>query len=249
MPHRKGNGRGEDAASPGRIDAQEKRARALELRKAGATYDQIAKQVGYSNRGNAQRAVQTALKEITAEPAREVLTLELERLDGMLLSLWPQARRGDVNAVDRVLRIQERRARYLGLDDGPGAPTVEALMTSLSEAMETAPRRHPAEVLLDCVHTADVLVSVARRQVDQGELTAGSLEALRMAMDQAAKYAKATLDLDIASRERRAFEQVAGAYMQMLERVLDALDLTAEQRGQVPVAMERELRAITGGAG
>lgn len=125
VAHRTGHGRGEDAASPRRIDAAEKRARALDLRKAGATYDQIAQQLGYANRGNAQRAVQTALKEITAEPARDVLTLELERLDAMLLGLWPQARRGNLGAVDRVLRIQERRARLLGLDS-PARFSVEA---------------------------------------------------------------------------------------------------------------------------
>lgn len=116
MAQRTGHGRGEDAASSRRIEAAEKRARALDLRKAGATYDQIAEQVGFSNRGNAYRAIQTALKELTAEPAHEVQRLEVERLDAMLLGLWGQARRGNQGAVDRVLRIQERRARLLGLD-------------------------------------------------------------------------------------------------------------------------------------
>lgn len=116
MARRTGHGRGEDAASPRRIEAAEKRARALELRKAGATYDQIARQVGFSERGAAYRAVQTALLEITQEPAQEVRQLELERLDAMLLGLWPAARKGKEGAVDRVLRIMERRAKLLGLD-------------------------------------------------------------------------------------------------------------------------------------
>lgn len=116
MARRRGHGKGEDTASPRRITAAEKRAKALELRKAGATYDQIARQVGYHNRGNAYRAVHLALKEITAEPATEVIKLELERLDAMLLGLWPAARKGKEAAVDRVLRIMERRAALLGLD-------------------------------------------------------------------------------------------------------------------------------------
>lgn len=116
MARRTGHCRGEDAASPRRITAAEKRARALELRKAGATYDQIARQVGFSERGAAYRAVQTALLEITQEPAQEVRQLELERLDAMLLGLWPAARKGKEGAVDRVLRIMERRAKLLGLD-------------------------------------------------------------------------------------------------------------------------------------
>ena len=116
MARRTGQGRGEDAASPRLIEAAEKRARALELRKAGATYDQIAQQVGYAERGSAYRAVQTALQAITQEPAQEVRQLEVERLDAMLLGLWPAARKGKEGAVDRVLRIMERRAKLLGLD-------------------------------------------------------------------------------------------------------------------------------------
>jgi hypothetical protein len=38
----------------------------------------------------------------------------------MLLGLWQKASRGDPASVDRVLRIQERRARLLGLDADPG---------------------------------------------------------------------------------------------------------------------------------
>ena len=110
------NSRGEDRASPRRIVGAERRAQALELRKAGASYEQIARQVGYSNRGNAYRAVMLGLAEVTQEPALEVQKLELERLDAMLLGLWPQARRGEGAAVDRVLRIMERRAKLLGLD-------------------------------------------------------------------------------------------------------------------------------------
>lgn len=116
MARRTGHGRGEDAASPRRIEAAEKRAQALELRKAGANYDQIARQVGYESRAGAYRAVQTALQQITEEPAKEVIQLELERLDAMLLGLWPNARKGHEGAVDRVLRIMERRAKLQGLD-------------------------------------------------------------------------------------------------------------------------------------
>lgn len=113
---RTGHGTGEYAASPNRIAAAEKRARALELRKAGATYEKIAEHLGYANRGNAQRAVQTALRDITAENAKEVLAIELERLDSILVGLWGNARSGHLGSIDRVLRIMERRSKYLGLD-------------------------------------------------------------------------------------------------------------------------------------
>ncbi|MDL4812798.1 hypothetical protein [Actinomadura opuntiae] len=251
MPHRTGHGRGEDAASARRVEAAQKRARALELRKAGATYDQIAQQVGFSNRGTAQRAVVTALREITAEPARDVLALELERLDAMLLGLWPDARRGDQQAIDRVLRIQERRARYLGLDSdrgGLGAAGVESLLEVLADdEVKNAPRRHPAEVLLDCVHTADVLLTATRKQVQDGQASPASLEGLRVALDYAAKWAEKTVALDIASQQQRVFEQVGAVYVGALRRIVERLGLDEQQRAMVPQVVEAELAAITAG--
>jgi hypothetical protein len=92
---------------------------ALELRKAGATYAQIAKQLGYANEGGAHKAVGRALnvaikqRNIVAEDVRE---LELQRLDQMLLGLWADAKAGKWHAIDRVLKIMERRSAYLGLD-------------------------------------------------------------------------------------------------------------------------------------
>ncbi|TCO47314.1 hypothetical protein [Actinocrispum wychmicini] len=96
--------------------AAERRGRALELRKAGASYEQIAQQCGYSHRATAHRAVTQALASVADELAADVRTLELSRLDSMLMGLWRAARDGDASAVDRVLKIMERRAKILGLD-------------------------------------------------------------------------------------------------------------------------------------
>jgi|SRR5690625_1532125 len=108
---------GESSTSPRRIDANEKRVRAVELRKAGATYDQIAGQVGYSSRASAYRAIKKALDDAVSEPAKELVSMELERLDALQLGVWQQARTGHLGSIDRVLKIMERRARLLGLDE------------------------------------------------------------------------------------------------------------------------------------
>ncbi len=42
------------------------------------------------------------------EQASEVLQLELTRLDRMQMGLWAKAIDGDVQAVDKVLRIMEQ---------------------------------------------------------------------------------------------------------------------------------------------
>lgn len=98
------------------IDAAEKQRRALELRKAGATLDMIAESLGYANPSSAAKAVRTALHKIIKEPAEEVRDMEVARCDAMLFAIWPQVKSGNHGAIDRALRIQERRAAYLGLD-------------------------------------------------------------------------------------------------------------------------------------
>lgn len=91
---------------------------ALELRRSGLGYVEIGNQLGIG-KSQAHRLVTAALKEaaeqINAE-ADELRAEEISRLDGMLRGLWPDARKGNVGAVDRVLRIMERRAKMLGLD-------------------------------------------------------------------------------------------------------------------------------------
>jgi hypothetical protein len=56
------------------------------------------------------------LTKICTEKAEEVRRLELERLDAMLAGIWSRAARGEEAAIDRVLKIQARRAALLGLD-------------------------------------------------------------------------------------------------------------------------------------
>ena len=83
---------------------------ALELRKAGASYDQIAQRLSVS-RGEARALVVDALEKIEGESSREVLRLESERIDALVLGLWDKARRGDVAAADRVVKLMKERGR------------------------------------------------------------------------------------------------------------------------------------------
>lgn len=87
------------------------------MRIAGASYEAIAQELGYRSRSGAYQAVMTALKRTLQEPANELRTLEVRRLDEMLADLW--GKRKQPLVADRILRIMERRAKLLGLD----APT------------------------------------------------------------------------------------------------------------------------------
>jgi hypothetical protein len=121
------------------VAAAEKRRQAVELRKAGATFEEIAQAVGYGSKGAAYRAVETELRNAVREPVRELIELETARLDLMLRALWPSVARGQLGAIDRALRVAERRARLLGLDaaqavtvSGPDGGPVEVDVTGMT---------------------------------------------------------------------------------------------------------------------
>ena len=90
------------------------------MRKAGVTYAEIAKIVGFATEGGARKTVRIALENIaqkSSEEAAEVRVLELQRLDGVLRIAWSRAVADkSMEAIDRVLKIIERRSKLLGLD-------------------------------------------------------------------------------------------------------------------------------------
>ncbi len=96
----------------------ERQAKALELRRAGMDFREIARKLGIS-KSVAHRYVvagmQSAREQITAG-AETLRAEELSRLDALQESLWPRARKGELPAVDRVLKIAERRQKLLGLE-------------------------------------------------------------------------------------------------------------------------------------
>ena len=96
--------------------ATERQRQALELHKAGFGYQAIADRLGYSGPSGAYAAIQSALRKTLQGPADELRKMEGERLDAMQVRLWPRAIKGDLWAIDRVLKIMDRRARLFGLD-------------------------------------------------------------------------------------------------------------------------------------
>ena len=99
--------------------AADKERQALELRKAGASFQAIADKLGYADPSGAHRAVVRALANTIQQPADELRPLEAERLDRLLLAVWPDACQGDDRAINRALQIMGQRAKLLGLN----APT------------------------------------------------------------------------------------------------------------------------------
>jgi hypothetical protein len=125
-----------------RADTAQRRKQAIDMRMAGASYQQIADDLGYTTRGAACQDVTRALETAVVEQARSVEAYreeELQRLDLLLTEAWAVLQRQHVtvshgrivrdemdqpilddgptlSAIDRILKIQERRAKFLGLD-------------------------------------------------------------------------------------------------------------------------------------
>jgi len=93
-------------------------AEALQLRSLGLTYRQIASRLDV-NESTAFRRVQRALAAIPFESVEEYRRLEGERLDALLavaLACALKGEKGFLQAIDRCIALEERRARLLGLD-------------------------------------------------------------------------------------------------------------------------------------
>ncbi len=143
-----------------RADTAQRRRQAIDMRLGGASFQKIADDLGYSSRAAACQDISRALEQAVAEQTRSVEAYreeELQRLDALLAEAWTILKRDHpmvshgrmiyddttgepvpdfgpvLAAIDRILKIQERRSKYLGLD----APMkVEAItIDSLDQAI------------------------------------------------------------------------------------------------------------------
>ncbi len=90
-----------------------KEIRCLELAAAKVPYAKIATEVGYSNASGAYKAAMRALDRIEFSKVDELRKVELVTLDMLQRALMPFALAGDTKAVEKILKIQDRRAKYV----------------------------------------------------------------------------------------------------------------------------------------
>lgn len=105
-----------------RMNAAERRRKALALQLAGADLRAIAEQVGYATPSAAKTAIDRAIEESTAREKQsvdEMRQLEVLRLNRLQAAYWTPALKGDKKAADIVLKCAAARDRLQGL----AAPT------------------------------------------------------------------------------------------------------------------------------
>lgn len=128
--------------------------RAARLRKMGWTYQDIAEELGFNSGQHAhhcirQLMIQPALR--IRETAEEQLQVELDRLEFLWRKLGESMEadeEADPKKVMAAVRIQERKAKLLGLDK-PSEVEVNFSMTRL-EADNSSDRRLAVMLLQKC---------------------------------------------------------------------------------------------------
>jgi hypothetical protein len=121
------------------------RAAAFQMRREGAAFDSIGSRLGV-NRGAARKLVQKEVRLLAGETdIEERRLLHAEALMDLWRVLYGPATAGDINAIDRFLRVEERISRLLGLDrptGGEGDGTVKIVVDG-SEGEPAAEERRP----------------------------------------------------------------------------------------------------------
>ena len=149
-----------------RTDTAVRDLEALALRRAGQTYDTIAAQMGYADRSAAWKAVERALEAAKHEAAGAAVALELARLDEMLAAVYPGAILGNPQMIATVLRLMERRAKYLDLDNVTDLPTdpVTSIETAIARMDSPDGLERLAKLHVDAAHG---LFSALLRNIDE----------------------------------------------------------------------------------
>ena len=164
----------ESKYSPRRIEVVDKQRKAVELRMAGRTWQEIADALGYADHSGAVRAVQDSLRKTLGAPSAEFRELTLERLTKILQVQWPNMLRGEVPAAKLCLQTIGDMRQLMGVDmpsrvehSGPdGNPIQHEVVTldigDVTEALSTlrdagairVESNGHAPVALDGLHTA-----------------------------------------------------------------------------------------------
>ena len=132
------------------MSSAEKTRRSIALKLAGASYAQIAQQIGYSDASGARKAVQRGMKTSLQENSSELKRIHYGRLEHMLMLLWPEVNTRDLPSMSAALAVMDRMERLYGLnaaekiDIATGRETVilaDGDKESYIKALEEAGRR------------------------------------------------------------------------------------------------------------
>lgn len=126
----------------GDIETHEDKAyAAYKMRLGGENTQVIAKKLGYPNGRRVMQAINNlidkAIDVASDDRKREIIELELERLDALQSAAWGMAMTGDLKAIDSVLKVMQHRARLLSLGEEKDTATSNTVIISAEDYATT----------------------------------------------------------------------------------------------------------------
>jgi len=104
--------------------------KAHEMKRAGASWWDISEQLGITEYAASQLVadrIRQASELVNRGDKLAALDLEVETLNEMQWAIYARVRKGDLKAIETVLKIQAQRVKFLGLEDvqqGAGSTTL-----------------------------------------------------------------------------------------------------------------------------
>lgn len=98
------------------MSSAERTRRAMALKLAGASYSQIAQNLGYHDASGARKAVQRGMKNALQETASELRKIHYGRLEHLLMLLWGDVNNRDLASMNTALAVMDRMERLYGLN-------------------------------------------------------------------------------------------------------------------------------------
>lgn len=90
--------------------------KALQLKRAGFTFQKIADELGYTSQQMAWYAVHSLLKKAARLEYEDMIQLHVERTEEMLMRMQPAIMKGNPRAIEVAVKVLDRQAELLGLD-------------------------------------------------------------------------------------------------------------------------------------
>lgn len=115
-----------------RLSAAERATKAMRMRAARQPWDTIAKECGYGSKGSAHKAVQRELAKLPKVAAQELRETELESLDILEAKLFAQALKGNMGAVDRIVKLKNLRYDLTGVREAQDESGVTEVVAALA---------------------------------------------------------------------------------------------------------------------
>lgn len=149
---------------PAEARRMQRRERAIRLRLAGATYEQIAQQLGVSP-DTVARDITAGLRDTLRDGAEQMLAEQKAMTGALKERLFAAGMQGDQDAIDRLIKLMRHEAQLFGLN-APARVRVEAQVTE-------DPGQLAAKLMLKHGLTPPAALDPGARAVDGPPLTTG----------------------------------------------------------------------------